>query len=75
MSANPKGKVLAIGAVVGSVATLAYMGLAGKQTKAEEGPASIYKSTSQGAGLQSGQSDARLDSKEVRSTVQGDRKP
>ncbi|KAI0760469.1 hypothetical protein C8Q74DRAFT_231350 [Fomes fomentarius] len=38
------GRTLAISAVAGIVGTLGYMYVAGKQTKREEGPASIYAS-------------------------------
>ncbi|EIW54973.1 uncharacterized protein TRAVEDRAFT_51101 [Trametes versicolor FP-101664 SS1] len=74
MSFNSRapGRNLAIVTVVGTVATLGYMYVAGKQTKREEGPASIYN---QSKGLQSQTSDARLDSSGVRETVSGDRKP
>ncbi|KAI0792345.1 hypothetical protein C8Q75DRAFT_752441 [Abortiporus biennis] len=41
-SSRANSKPFAIAVVVGSVATLGYMFIAGKQTKAEEGPASIY---------------------------------
>lgn len=76
--------------MVGTVAALGYMYVAGKQTKREEGPASIYSEFSssllfhdhsdpvdadQSKGLQSRTSDARLDSSGVRETVSGDRKP
>ncbi|KAI0718783.1 hypothetical protein C8T65DRAFT_737123 [Cerioporus squamosus] len=77
MQSNPvhtrgSGRPLAIAAVVGCVATLGYMWVAGKQTKAEEGGASIYQ---QSKGLNSETSDSRLNSAAVRGTVQGDRKP
>jgi len=49
------------------------MYVAGIQTKREEGPASIYK---ENGGIQeTGETDARLNSREVRGTVQGVRKP
>ncbi|KAI0763516.1 hypothetical protein BD413DRAFT_583004 [Trametes elegans] len=74
MSVNSRapGRTLAIATVVGTVATLGYMYVAGSQTKKEEGPASVYN---QSKGLQSNESDARLNSTGVRETVQGDRKP
>ncbi|KAK7677639.1 hypothetical protein QCA50_019330 [Cerrena zonata] len=75
MASNPSGRFLAIATVTGCVATLGYMYVAGKQVKSEEGSASIYKKQGQGAGLQSGESDARMASKDVRAAVQGDRKP
>lgn len=75
MSSLANSKTLAACAIGGSVATLGYMYVAGKQSKHENLPASIYKTEEQGAGLMSGQSDARLPSKEVRATVQGERKP
>ncbi|KAL4242508.1 hypothetical protein ABKN59_011727 [Abortiporus biennis] len=74
-SSRANSKPFAIAVVVGSVATLGYMFIAGKQTKAEEGPASIYKSKEQGGGLLSGTTDARMDSAAVRQTVSGQRKP
>ncbi|KAI0641557.1 hypothetical protein C8Q79DRAFT_991504 [Trametes meyenii] len=75
MSLNSRapGRTLAIATVVASAATLGYMYVAGVQTKREEGPASVYNSTSNK--LQPGTSDARLDSAQVRQTVQGERKP
>ncbi|THG94428.1 hypothetical protein EW026_g7048 [Hermanssonia centrifuga] len=42
MSSLARSKSLAICAVGGSIATAGYMYIAGKQTKAEEGPESIY---------------------------------
>ncbi|GJE85194.1 hypothetical protein PsYK624_012720 [Phanerochaete sordida] len=75
MSSLANSKTLAACAIGGSVATLGYMYVVGKQTKREEQPASIYKTEAQGAGLLSGQTDARLPSSEVRATVAGDRKP
>ncbi|KAH9852305.1 hypothetical protein C2E23DRAFT_757013 [Lenzites betulinus] len=66
------GRPLAIATVVGIVATLGYMYVAGAQTKREEGPASIYNKSK---GLQSESSDARMNSSAVRETVQGERKP
>ncbi|KAI1787527.1 hypothetical protein LXA43DRAFT_1098162 [Ganoderma leucocontextum] len=36
------GRTLAIATVAGVVGTLGYMYVAGKQTKKEEGPVSIY---------------------------------
>lgn len=84
----------AVAVVVGSVATLGYMYVVGKQMKAEEGPASIFsklsvafveiinqptyttsESPEQSGGLGSNESDVRMDSKAVRETVQGERKP
>ncbi|KAI0631284.1 hypothetical protein C8Q77DRAFT_1159963 [Trametes polyzona] len=74
MSVNSRapGRTLAIATVVGTVATLGYMYVAGAQTKKEEGPASIYNESK---GLQNTTSDSRLGSSGVRETVQGDRKP
>ncbi|KAI8972815.1 hypothetical protein BD414DRAFT_425320 [Trametes punicea] len=74
MSVNSRapGRTLAIATVVGTVATLGYMYIAGVQTKKEEGPASVYNES---RGLHSGTNDARLNSAEVRQTVQGERKP
>ncbi|KAI0754319.1 hypothetical protein C8Q80DRAFT_1334293 [Daedaleopsis nitida] len=66
------GRTLAVSAVVGVVGTLGYMYVAGKQTKREEGPASIYNDSK---GLNPGTSDARMSSSQVRETVQGERKP
>ncbi|EKM57534.1 uncharacterized protein PHACADRAFT_251210 [Phanerochaete carnosa HHB-10118-sp] len=75
MSSLANSKPLAMCAVGGSLATLGYMYVAGKQSKTENQPASIYKTEEQGAGLTSGQTDARLGSKEIREAVHGDRKP
>ncbi|KAI0828718.1 hypothetical protein BC628DRAFT_90781 [Trametes gibbosa] len=66
------GRTLAIATVVGTVAALGYMYVAGVQTKKEEGPASIYNKSK---GLQGQSSDARMNSSAVRETVQGERKP
>ncbi|KAI0716851.1 hypothetical protein C8Q76DRAFT_616685, partial [Earliella scabrosa] len=62
----------AISAVVGVVGTLGYMYVAGKQTKREEGPASMYRETKPSDPMAS---DARMNSAAVRETVQGERKP
>ncbi|KAI0915946.1 hypothetical protein AcW1_009336 [Taiwanofungus camphoratus] len=75
MSSRSRSRPLAIATVVGTVATLGYMYVAGVQTKREEGPASIYKSPREAGGLTSNESDARMNSADVRSAVQGDRKP
>jgi len=75
MSSRANSRPLAIAVVAGTVATLGYMYIAGKQTKAEEGPASIYKPSTDASGVKSGATDVRMDSKAVRETVQGDRKP
>ncbi|KAI9068128.1 hypothetical protein FKP32DRAFT_1619310 [Trametes sanguinea] len=74
MSMNSKapGRPLAIATVVATVATLGYMYVAGVQTKKEEGPASVYNESK---GLNSNTSDARMNSADVRQTVQGERKP
>ncbi|KAI0355900.1 hypothetical protein OH77DRAFT_1402062 [Trametes cingulata] len=72
MNSRAPGRTLAIATVVGTVATLGYMYVAGAQTKKEEGPASVYKESK---GLQAGNSDARMNSAQVRETVQGERKP
>ncbi|KAJ8473557.1 hypothetical protein ONZ51_g7792 [Trametes cubensis] len=66
------GRTLAIATVVGTVATLGYMYVAGVQTKKEEGPASVYN---QSKGLNSATNDTRMSSADVRQTVQGDKKP
>ncbi|KAI0659730.1 hypothetical protein C8Q70DRAFT_914873 [Cubamyces menziesii] len=66
------GRILAIATVVGTVATLGYMYVAGVQTKKEEGPASVYN---QSKGLNSATNDTRMSSADVRQTVQGDKKP
>ncbi|KAI0324775.1 hypothetical protein GY45DRAFT_1331186 [Cubamyces sp. BRFM 1775] len=72
MNSRAPGRTLAIATVVGTVATLGYMYVAGVQTKKEEGPASVYN---QSQGLNSATNDARMNSADVRSTVQGDKKP
>ncbi|KAH9899157.1 hypothetical protein C8Q73DRAFT_787073 [Cubamyces lactineus] len=66
------GRTLAIATVVGTVATLGYMYVAGVQTKKEEGPASVYN---QSKGLNNETNDTRMSSADVRQTVQGDKKP
>ncbi|KAH9941836.1 uncharacterized protein BXZ73DRAFT_41473 [Epithele typhae] len=66
------GRVLAMSAVVGIVGTLGYMFVAGKQTKKEEGPASMYSQTQ---GLSPETNDVRSNSAQVREIVQGQRKP
>ncbi|TBU34347.1 hypothetical protein BD311DRAFT_802667 [Dichomitus squalens] len=70
VQARGSGRTLAIATVTAVVGTLGYMYVAGKQTKKEEGPASIYRDDAP-----KGVSDARLNSADVRGTVQGDRKP
>ncbi|KIP04349.1 hypothetical protein PHLGIDRAFT_120766 [Phlebiopsis gigantea 11061_1 CR5-6] len=63
MSSLARSKPMVLVALGGSAAAGAYMFVAGKQSKAQTQSASIYKTEEQGAGLTSGQSDARLDSK------------
>ncbi|CAL1699302.1 unnamed protein product [Somion occarium] len=72
MAANSSGRIQAIGAVAGSVATLGYMYVVGKKTKSEEGSASMFKKPGEGAGLAN---DTRISSKDVRPIVQGQKKP
>ncbi|KAH9932876.1 uncharacterized protein B0H18DRAFT_670319 [Fomitopsis serialis] len=75
MSSRARSKPLAIAVVVGSVATLGYMYVAGTQMKREEGQSSIYKESKGASSLGSSDSnDSRLGSAGVRAAVQGDRK-
>ncbi|KZT07103.1 uncharacterized protein LAESUDRAFT_132785 [Laetiporus sulphureus 93-53] len=74
MSSRTKSKPLAIATVVGSLATLGYMYIAGMQIKKEEGSASIFKEPKGPGNLTNSGSDARMSSAAVRSAVHGDRK-
>jgi len=73
MSSLARSKPLAIAVVAGTLATAGYMYVAGVQTKREDGPVSIYKES--GGVDKNGGTDSRLNSREVRGTVQGVRKP
>ncbi|KAL7277191.1 hypothetical protein PYCCODRAFT_1362523 [Trametes coccinea BRFM310] len=72
MNSRAPGRQLAVATVVATVTALGYMYIAGVQTKKEEGPASMYKESK---GLNSNTSDSRMNSADVRQTVQGERKP
>ncbi|KAH9836165.1 uncharacterized protein C8Q71DRAFT_858169 [Rhodofomes roseus] len=73
MSSRARSKPLAVAVVVGSIATLGYMYVAGTQSKRAEGQSSIYKESQGASKLGNDSSDARLGSAGVRAAVQGDK--
>ncbi|KAH8101161.1 hypothetical protein BXZ70DRAFT_1007554 [Cristinia sonorae] len=75
MSSLALSRPFAAAVVGGTAATLGYMYVAGSKTKKQTQPASIYKPTEETGGLASTETDARMNSSDVRQAVQGERKP
>jgi len=74
MSSRSRSKPLAIATVVGTLATLGYMYVAGVQTKNNEGKDSIYHDAKNAKDLKPGDSDSKMGSSGVRSAMHGDKK-
>ncbi|KAI0090481.1 hypothetical protein BDY19DRAFT_992667 [Irpex rosettiformis] len=73
MSSLARSKPFAVMVGTGVVATAGYMYIAGNQSKHAAQSASIYKSAQEGAGLNTGTTDARVGSEGVRAAVHGDK--
>ncbi|GBE88687.1 hypothetical protein SCP_1400920 [Sparassis crispa] len=75
MSSRARSRPLAITTVVGTVATLGYMYVAGTQSKRDRAHDSIFKDSFKQAGnLKPGDSDVRMGSSAVRTAMHGNKK-